>query len=84
MYEDGSTDSGNSVMAISNLPWMALSTSSLSSDETKVMASPLVPKRPARLRAGWDVSEGEAMEGGDLGLTRHGEGTSRRLRGCRS
>lgn len=37
-------------MATSNLDWMSLRTSSLSSDETKVMARPLVPKRPARLK----------------------------------
>ena len=41
--------SGNSVIATSNLAWMASITCWSPSEDTKVIAKPLVPNRPARL-----------------------------------
>jgi len=41
--------SGNSVIATSNLAWMASITCRSPSEDTKVIAKPLVPNRPARL-----------------------------------
>lgn len=69
-------------MATSNLDWMSLRTSSLSSDATKVMASPLVPKRPARLRTNSLVDP--YFEPKRRRRTRLGEGKNRHLQGCRS
>lgn len=48
MYELASIDSGSSGTATSKRLWICLSTSASSSLETKVIARPLVPKRPAR------------------------------------
>ena len=49
--------SGSSGTATSNRDWMAAMTCWSASDDTKVIARPFVPKRPARLRGGKQAKE---------------------------
>uniref|UniRef100_A0A1A9X0Q0 Uncharacterized protein n=1 Tax=Glossina brevipalpis TaxID=37001 RepID=A0A1A9X0Q0_9MUSC len=47
-FQDKSISSGNSVMFTSNLSWTSFRILASASSETKVIAKPLVPNRPAR------------------------------------